>query len=562
MLRRVAVLLCAVSLAACKKPPPAPPPETSPSRPVPDQAFIAGAWSPELLTGTPQPGGTLNVRLPIEPGSLNRIIASDLWVTRMLRPAVYETLLRVDGEDQPTYPLKPCLATGYDESPDHLTYTFHLRTGVKFHDGAPFSAHDVIATFDKLMDPKVRAGSLRSLVEGLKEWKAVDEHTVRFTFKEPHFLALRQVAASIPILPASIEKLTPEEFNGPAPINRAPNGTGPWKFEKWETGKDISFVRNDGYWDAERTPHLDRLVFAIVRDPTVALEMTLKGDLDLLSNIQPKQWVQLGEDPAVFTRFRRFRYFTNNYGFVAWNEKRLQFTDKRVRRALAELFDQDAFDENIAYGLELRTECVFFEASEACDPDTKPVAYAPDHAKQLLAEAGWVDHDGDGILDKDGVPFRFRLILADNNEKLADMAAVLQEAYRKAGIDLSFDRLEWSVFLKRLNDHDFDAATLLWGLPDVETDPYQVWHSSQAKGGSNWISFEDPVADKLIEQGRREFDKPKRTQLWRALGRELHEQQPYLMLTSRPELELVSKRFRGMKPSIAYYDFTRWWLAE
>src|SRR5438309_11145086 len=117
------------------------------------------------------------------------------------------------------------------------------------------------------------------------------------------------------------------------------------------------------------------------------------------------------EDPAVVANYNRFRYFTNNYGFVAWNEKRPQFKDKRVRLALAELFDQDSFNENIVYGLELRTSCVFFEASAACDPEQKPVIFDPVAAKKLLAEAGWADHDGDGILDKDGVPFRFRLLL-------------------------------------------------------------------------------------------------------------------------------------------------------
>lgn len=559
MLRRTALAVL-LALAACKRPPPAAPRQ---SAPVADAAFLEGAWSPALLQGTPRQGGTLTVRLPLEPPSLNRMIDSDLWLSRMTRPAVYETLLRIDGEDQPAYPLEPALALSADVSADHLSYTFHLRQGVRFHNGQPFTARDVVATFNKLMDPKVKGQTMRSTVEGLTSWKAQGEDTVVFTFKEPHYLALRQLATSVPIFPSGqIEKLTAEEFNGPAAINRAPIGTGPWKFERWETGRAISFVGNASYWDESRRPHLDRLVFRVVVDSTVAYELMRKGEIDVLNNIQPKQWVNMGEDPAVFTAFHRFRYFTNNYGFVAWNEKRPFFADRRVRLALAELFDQDSFNENLAYGLELRTACVFFEASDACDPDIKPVAYDPEHARALLAEAGWADHDGDGILDKDGVKFSFRLSLPPNNEKLNDMAAVLAEAYRKAGIDMQFRAEEWTVLIKRLRDHDFDAATLVWGLPDVEGDPYQVWHSSQAKGGSNWVSFDDPQADALIEQGRREFDPAKRTQLWRALGRELHAQQPYLMLTVRPELEAVRKDFRGVKPSLTYYDFARWWRAE
>lgn len=558
--RRLLPLAAVLAFAGCRKSTPPAPPAPAP---VADSAFVEGAWTPALLEGTPHQGGSLSIRLPLEPPSLNRIISSDLWLTRMVRPAVYETLLRVDGESQPAYPLKPCLAEGYEVSPDHLVYTFHLRKGVSFHNGQPFTSKDVVATFDKVMDPKVRAQSMRSLVEGLTSWKAVDPQTVQFTFKEPHYLALRNLAASVPIMPSGvIEKLSAEEFNGPAAINRAPIGTGPWKFEAWKTGDAITFVRNPEYWDTDRVPHLERLVYRVVIDATVAYQLMLKGELDVLSNIQPKQWVHMTEDPSVIANYRRFRYFTNNYGFVGWNEKRPFFADKRVRLALNELFDQDTFNETIVYGLELRTECVFFEASNACDPDVKPVPYNPEHAKQLLTAAGWTDHDGDGVLDKDGVPFRFRLLLPTNNEKLNDMAPVLQEAYKAVGIDLQIQKVEWTVLLKRLQEHDFDAVSLVWGLPDVEGDPFQVWHSSQAKGGSNWISFDDPAADKLIEQGRREFDEQKRTLLWRALGRELHEQQPYMMLTVRPELEAVRRSFRGVKPSLAYYDFTRWWISE
>jgi peptide/nickel transport system substrate-binding protein len=339
-------------------------------------------------------------------------------------------------------------------------------------------------------------------------------------------------------------------------------GTGPWKFEKWESGQQIRFVRNDGYWDPERKPYLDRLVFRVVLDPTVAYQLMLKGELDVLTKIQARQWVQMTEDPSVIANYRRFRYFTNNYTFVAWNEKRPFFADKRVRLALAELFDQDDFDENSLYGLELRTECIFYEASSACDPGVKPVAYDVAQAKRLLAEAGWTDHDGDGIIDKDGVPFRFTLISQTNSDRIGDMAAVLQQAYQAVGIDMKYRPMEWSVMLQHLQDHDFDATSLGFGDPDVYTDPFEIWHSSQAKNGQNWVSFNDPAVDKLIEEGRREFDEGKRTTLWRALGREIHSQQPFMMLTVSPELEAVKKKFRGVKPSLTYYDFSRWWIAE
>jgi peptide/nickel transport system substrate-binding protein len=526
-----------------------------------DPVFVEGRWSPELLSGTPKRGGQLVVRLTAEPPSLNGLVDSDLWLTRMTKPAVYETLLRVDGEVQPEYPLKPCLATSYEVSPDHLTYTFHLRKGVRFHDGGPFLAQDVISTFNTLMNPKLRGQTLRAQLEGLLSWKALDEQTVQFVFKEPHFLALRQLATTIPIFPAKVlDALKPEELNGSAAINRVPVGTGPWKFESWEAGQKITFVRNDDYWDDSRKPYLDRLVFRVVLDNTVAYQLMQKGELDVLSNLTPDQWLQMQTDATALGHYRRFRYYDNNYGFIAWNEKRPFFADKRVRLALAKLFDQDAFNDNVLHGLEMRTSCAFYTASSACDAALKPVAFDPEGARALLKEAGWIDHDGDGVLDKDGVPFRFRFLFPANSAKLNKLSAVLQEAYRKAGIEMEIDKSEWAVMSKRLTDHDFDATSLLWGSSDVEIDPYQVWHSSQAQGGSNYISFADSQADKLIEQGRRELDEKARNAIWQKLGRELYEQQPYLWLTTRPELDAVKRSFRGVRPGVVYYDFARWWV--
>lgn len=539
-----------------------PPPQAA-RGPVVDTAFVEGSWSPALLEGVPRQGGTLTVRLPNEPSTLNRLIASETWLERMVRPGVTETLLRIDGEDQPAYPLRPCLAETYEESSDHLVYTFHLRHGVVFHDGQPFTARDVVVTFDKLMDPKLHAQPLRSLLEGLTSWKALDDFTVRFTFKAPNYLALRQLATSIPIYPSGVlAHLSAEELNGPAPINRAPIGTGPWRFEKWEPGQAITFVRNDAYWDPARTPHLDRLVWKVVPDSEEAYQLMARGELDVNSGIPAEHWVSMPQDAEVVKRFRRLRYFNNNYGFVGWNERRPFFTDKRVRLAMAELFDQDDFNDVVQHGLELRTECVFYEPSGSCDPDLKPIAHDPAHARQLLEQAGWVDHDGDGIRDKGGVPFRFHLMVARTNARFLAMAEVLRETYAKEGIALVVDRVDWAPLFKRLNERDFDAIVAIWGVVDREGDPYELWHSSQIKSGSNWVAFSDPVVDRLIEQGRREFDPKRREAIWRELGRELHEQQPFMMLTVRPELEAVSRRFRGVMPSLAYYDFAKWWAVE
>jgi peptide/nickel transport system substrate-binding protein len=119
---------------------------------------------------------------------------------------------------------------------------------------------------------------------------------------------------------------------------------------------------------------------------------------------------------------------------------------------------------------------------------------------------------------------------------------------------------EWAVFTKRVHDRDFDACSMLWGDTDVESDPYQVWHSSQIEGGSNFVGFSHPVADELIERARTEFEASQRSALYRELGRILYDEQPYMWLNVRPDLDAVHRRVKGIFPSLNFYDFEDMWI--
>src|SRR6266481_4117355 len=319
---------------------------------------------------------------------------------------------RVDGragrEQASRLLAKPALATDWNISPDQLTYTFHLRRGVKWHDGAPFSGRDVVATLRKIQDPSVRAMHLRNNFEDLADISTApgDDFTVIAHYRKPYFLAFRALA-TLSIYPAHLLETAGDMMH--SPMHRAPVGTGPFRFEEWKSGDRISFVRNDQYWG--RKAHLDRVVYRIVPDSAVAFQLLKRGEFDLYLQLQPQQWARDLEAAGLKASLYRIKFFNPHYNWIGWNEERPYFSDPRVRQAMNYVIDTEGIRNSFLLGLDRPTTCIFYLESTACDRSLVPRPYDPAQAARLLDEAGWRDHDGAGVRDKDGVPFRFTFLM-------------------------------------------------------------------------------------------------------------------------------------------------------
>lgn len=477
---------------------------------------------------------TLRIGMGNEPDTLNPLTASDAFASQ-IQDYVSDSLIE---RNRDTLEFEPKLAYQWEISENHLEYTFYLRENVRWHDGAPFTADDVVYSFQKIQDPMVEAPFLRVYYADVLEVKKLGPHTVKFIYKRPYFMGLG-VCGGISLVPKHVFD-DGTDFNT-HPASRHPIGLGPYKFVEWKTNKKIVLERNEDYWGPK--PEIRRLEFKIVTDQTIALQIIKKGELDV-GSLRPIQWIRQTSSKKFQQSFEKYKHLSPGYNFIGWNNERLFFSDKRVRQAMTLLVNREKLLKKINFGFGKIVEGPFFVGSDQYDHTLPIHPYDPKQAVSLLNEAGWRDTNGDGWLDKEGRPFRFKFLLTASSKFAERMATILKEDLKNRGIDMEIERLEWAAFLGKIDKKDFDATSLGWSM-GFETDPYQIWHSSQAEvdRGSNFISFKNAEVDRLIEQARTEFDNKKRKALYHRFQQIIYDEQPCTFLFANDSLEVVSKRF-------------------
>lgn len=477
----------------------------------------------------------LSRNLSANPTTLNPVISRDSD-SGMIAGYVFDALLT---RDNTTLDFKPSLADRWEPLPGGSGYEFHLRDGVKWHDGVPLTADDVVFTYNAIMDPRVDAAVLRGYLSQIKSVTKRDDHTIVCELHNPYFLAL-EFCSGLPVLP---KHLYPDlaTFNE-SPTNRAPIGSGPYRFVKWENGREIVLERNDDYWGVK--PAIASLRFVVVSENAAAFQMLKKKQMDMLQ-LRTVQWSRQTDSEAFNAQFEKKETYPPQVQFVGWNLRRPQFASATLRRALTMLVNRQGVVDHLLYGngKVITTDCYYY--GPCYDHSIEPWSFDPVAASRLLDAEGWIDHDGDGVRDKNGVPFRFSLTYAASSTSSSRIASIMREDMKKAGIDMTAQGLEWTVFLKGIEERHFDAVILGWSGP-VERDPYQIWHSSQIEKGSNFVGFSNPQADVIIESIRRELDPEKRQALHYQLHRILHEEQPYTFLFISPSYWAVHKRFENV----------------
>lgn len=497
-------------------------------------------------------GDWLVEQLVAEPSTLNPITSTDAY-SSAINNFIYESLLKRDEESMEHVPV---LSERWEVAEDHLTYTFYLKKNVSWEDGHPFTSRDIIFSFDRIRDPKVDSAHLRNYYQDISGVEAVDDYTVRFHYRIPYFRAL-EFCGRMPIVPAHLFQ-EGENFNQ-HPIGRKPMGTGPYKLQNWETGKEIVLVRNESYWGQK--PALDKVVFKIITSPTVALQVLKQGGLDQMG-LRPIQWERQTQSKRFEENFQKLSYYLPSYSYIGWNSRRPFFSDKRVRQAMSMLVDRELILKKILFGLGTMISGPFYINSPEYDKTLKVYPYDPPAALALLKSAGWEFKKGQNVLQKDGQPFEFEFLIAAGSKFAEQLATIMQENLKDVGIRMSIRKLEWAVFIQKIEEHNFDACTLSWAM-GWESDPYQIWHSSQAAAkGSNFVGFKNEEADRLIEEARKEFDPVKRRIMYRRFQQIVNEEQPYTFLFTNKALVAVSRRFQNVVVYPMGLAQLYWWVPK
>ncbi|MEO8216545.1 MAG: ABC transporter substrate-binding protein [Acidobacteriota bacterium] len=506
--------------------------------------------------GIPEDGGIVVRRLDAGLNTLNMAyIGSDS--EKQVLSYILDPLVDVNKSLE----VVPAIAESWEISPDGRVYTFHLDKAATFSDGKPVQANDVLYTIRLLANPATEAaqfsGYFDTLDQGLT--KALDPYTVQIGFKAPR--ASQMLAFNIGILPEHFYT----KGNFKEDFSDRVMGSGPYTLTSWDRGKQIVLDKRKIYWRTK--PFVDRVIFKVITDDTVAWKALKLGDIDE-SDITSDQWKFERSDALVQKAIDLRKYYTLGYNFIPWNEKNPILADKRMRRALSMCLDRTSIINNVYFGTARIITGPFTPDQWAYNSDVPAIPYDPQQARRILASLGFHDSDGDGWLDKDKKPLSLDLLVSAGNATSILQAQIFQDALKSIGVKLNVVRLDGATMIGRVIAGKYDGAMLAWNL-DLDPDVYSYFHSSQVPPhGQNVTYYSNPQVDRLIEASRGEFDQKKRAEIYHQLHALLAEDQPYTWIVQVSLKWGVSRRIHGVELAggLGPYEWFpgpySWWIPK
>lgn len=497
------------------------------------------------------------------------------------------------------------LATRVEVTDDFKEFTIYLRPGVTWHvppnvdlenprhawmkGRHPLTAADVVFTFGLIMNPQVENGFMKNYYEELESFRAVDDLTVVIRWKKKQYLNLESTLSIAPMpefLFSREEDGTPipketlgARFNQHWYNNKGFVGAGPYRMASYEPGTKIRLVRNEEYYGDK--PAIAELEYPIYTDPNQTL-LKLKAHELSMGGLTPAQYREEllayegkpkpANSPFFDGRIECRKLEQQVFRYIGWNADTPLFADKRVRRAMTLAFNRQQILESVFVGLGEITTGPFLKSGPYDDKSIQPYPFDLAQARALLAEAGFTDSDGDGLIDRqlrpgDGkrTPFEFTLLIPGSSKEFGALANIWKEDLLKIGVKMNIDAAEWSLMQKRMEEKRFDAFTGGWAL-GWDMDLFQIWHSSQADipKGSNRVGFRNKEADAIIQKLRDTFDHDERVRLARSFHEIVHEEQPYTFFMIPKGVfcnwtDVKNVEFSKTRPTVNTFP---WWVAR
>lgn len=500
--------------------------------------------------GEPAYGDAIVVGSIGDASNLIPLLASDS-ASHDIAGFVYNGLVRYDKNLN----LEGELAESWEVSKDGLVITFHLRKGVKWHDGADFTADDVMYTYKVTIDPKTPTAYSGDFLM-VKKAEVLDKYTFRVTYSKPFAPALASWGAAI--LPKHL--LEGKEI-AKSELTRHPVGTGPYKFIEWKTSEKIVLEANPEYWEGK--PYIERYIYRIIPDSATQFLELKSGGVDYMG-LTPLQFARQTEFPEFRKNFNKYSYLAFAYTYLGYNLNNPLFQDKRVRKAISYAIDKQELVDGVLLGLGKTATGPYKPKTWVYNDKVERYDYNPRKARELLAEAGWKDTNGDGILDKGGKPFEFTIMTNQGNESRAKTVEIIQKRLKEIGITVKPRVMEWAAFLKVIDDKNFEAVVLGWTIGQ-DPDLFDIWHSSKTRPKElNFVGYKNTEVDELLIKARETFDQKERKKYYDRIQEILADDVPYTFLYVPDALPAVSSRFRGIEPAAAgiMHNFIKWYVPK
>lgn len=519
-------------------------------------------------------GGTLTVRIPADVTTLNPLFV-DKGLGQLDQPAALVTSLLFSGLTRINDSLRPVpdLAESWTPAPDGLSLVFKLRPNLKWHDGTPVTSEDVIWSYHTWLNLTSTNALQYRLHDAVLQIEKADppDSTVRFWLNKPFAPVLADLAA--PILPKHLLGNVPPDKLATDPFNFQPVGTGPFVFGSHKDGENIILLPNPNYYGG--TPYLGRVAFLVAPDPQVAVDALSDGTLDLAEVPQPA-WEEYATRPGIQSSFNLGRWADLGSYFVAFNTRPGHaLSDPRLRQAWALALSKESLVRTATGGAGQPLWTDITPASWAYAPDTPRLDNDPARARQLLADAGWTDSNGDGSADKNGEPLKISLYVRADDPTRRRAAELMGPPLAAVGISTTVVPVDFnSVITAKIDPaHDppfeFHAMIMGWDSSAVDPDDYAIFHSSQIRSlskpnGLNYIGYANPQFDDRIVKARSEYDYDKRAQLYAQTQAILAQDLPYYFLWADQHYLVLSRRLAGpinLDSPHYFWNVEKWYIA-
>ena len=518
-----------------------------------------GACTPKDSTPETPSEKTVVVAYPVDIKGVNELINQSTAIHNgLLYFGLFLPLVEVlpGYEDGPAQ-FGPRLAESYEFSEDRLELTFHLRKNVQWSDGEPVDADDVLFTWRAQMSPEV-AWNFVDAKKRIDRVEKLDDHTVRFYFHEAYATQINE---------ANLGVILPEHVWGQRPFSEWRSDSdwfvenlvvnGPFELESWEPQQRFVLKRNENYFEPG-LPKVDRIVFEITRDAQSQIAKLRSGHAQMVEYVNPPDAQIVLENPEL----RLETFIPRFFYFLMWNISRPLFAEAEVRQALTMAIDRQNIIDTLHFGYGSLAYSPFPSNSWAHNKNIDLWPYDPERAQQLLAEQGWRDRDGDGLLDRDGQVFRFELLTNSENPLRRDITVMIQEQLRRIGIAAETRHMEFNALIGPLTQHEFDAVVTGVAI-DTSFNTRFHFHTSAVTEGYNWGVYENPEVDRLIEEIEQSVDPVESKKMFDRLQEILRDDLPVTYLYEGRRLVGLHESLRDVKPNaINSFSNMRFWRLE